>query len=56
MTETQNRSSSVPRQRFLASHLGLIKWAAMVAALGWFLIYRLSEQAAHIPEFVYVNF
>jgi len=32
------------------------KWAAMVAGIFWTLIYHLGNQAAHLPEFVYVNF
>jgi len=40
----------------LLSYAQLIKWSAMAGAIAWYLIYRLSEQAARIPEFVYVNF
>jgi hypothetical protein len=42
--------------RLLRTYAGLIKWSAMIGAIGWMLVYRLSEQAARIPEFVYVNF
>lgn len=34
----------------------LIKWSLMTAAIGWTLVYRLSEEAAKVPEFVYANF
>jgi hypothetical protein len=32
------------------------KWSLMFAILFWTLIYKLSQQAVHLPEFVYVNF
>lgn len=34
----------------------LLKWSLMAVAVFWTLVYRLSEEAAKIPEFVYVNF
>jgi len=37
-------------------YVGFIKWAAMIAAIAWVLMYQLSEQAARIPGFVYANF
>jgi hypothetical protein len=33
-----------------------IKWAAMIAAIAWILMYQLSEHAARMPGFVYANF
>jgi hypothetical protein len=32
------------------------KWAGMSAAVFWTTIYLLSESAARLPNFVYVNF
>ena len=33
-----------------------VKWSAMIVALLWTLVYRLSEESSRLPEFVYVNF
>lgn len=33
-----------------------VKLSAMIVASLWSLIYRLSEESARLPEFVYVNF
>jgi len=33
-----------------------LRLAAMLCVIGWIVIYRLSEQSATLPEFVYVNF
>ena len=35
---------------------GFTKWSLMSAALFWLLVYKLSQQMVHLPEFVYVNF
>jgi hypothetical protein len=32
------------------------KWSLMFTILFWLLVYKLSQQAVHLPEFVYVNF
>jgi len=32
------------------------KWSFMFTALFWLLVYKLSQQMVHLPEFVYVNF
>jgi hypothetical protein len=32
------------------------KWSLMLTILFWVVVYRLSQQAVHLPEFVYVNF
>ena len=32
------------------------KWSGMTAAVFWMLVYMLSESAAKLPDFVYVNF
>jgi hypothetical protein len=32
------------------------KWCLMLVILFWLLVYRLSEQSVHLPQFVYVNF
>jgi hypothetical protein len=34
----------------------LFKWALMTCALFWVSVYKLSEQQARLPDFVYVNF
>ena len=42
---------------FLASDIGaVLKWGLMASVLVWLLIYRLSEGAEKLPDFVYVNF
>ncbi len=33
-----------------------IRFACMLCVIGWFAIYRMSQQSAKLPEFVYVNF
>ena len=33
-----------------------LKISLMLAGLFWTLVYRLSESATRIPEFIYVNF
>ena len=55
MVRDRTESESV-RFEFLGAYIGMVKWTAMIGAIGWVLIYRLSEEAARIPEFVYVNF
>jgi hypothetical protein len=35
---------------------GFTKWSLMFTVLFWFLVYKLSQQLVHLPEFVYVNF
>ena len=37
-------------------YVGFIKWAVMIAAIAWMLMYRLDENAAHVAGFVYANF
>ena len=32
------------------------KWSLMSTALFWVVIYKLSQEAVRLPEFVYVNF
>ena len=32
------------------------KWSLMAAAVFWMSVYQLSDHAARMPEFVYVNF
>jgi hypothetical protein len=32
------------------------KWWLMVVVIFWVMVYKLSQQALHLPEFVYVNF
>lgn len=34
----------------------LLKWSLMAVAIAWTIVYRLSEEAAKVPEFVYANF
>jgi hypothetical protein len=34
----------------------VVRFWCMLAILAWTVIYRLSEDAARLPEFVYVNF
>ena len=33
-----------------------VKWSAMLVALFWMLVFRLSQSVERLPEFVYVNF
>jgi hypothetical protein len=35
---------------------GFSKWSLMCTALFWVVIYKLSQEASRLPEFVYVNF
>lgn len=56
MTVRDRTRSEPVRHGFFGAYSGLVKWTAMIGAIGWVLIYRLSEEAARIPEFVYVNF
>jgi hypothetical protein len=37
-------------------HWTAFKVSLMLAGLFWTLVYRLSESAAKVPEFIYVNF
>lgn len=47
-------SNSVPLSR---SHVwAVVKWSLMSSAVFWMIIYRLSQLAVRMPEFVYVNF
>jgi hypothetical protein len=32
------------------------KWSFMTSALFWLVVYRLSDVAEKLPDFVYVNF
>ena len=34
----------------------IIKWSIMVAGLFWMFVFRLSEQAEKLPDFIYVQF
>jgi len=34
----------------------LVKWSLMAVSIFWMIVFLLSEQAAQVPEFVYVNF
>ena len=40
----------------IRSYSSSLKLALMLAALFWMLVYRLSESAPNVPDFVYVNF
>jgi len=46
----------MPKPARDASFLQFCKWAGMSAAVFWTAIYLLSESAAKLPNFVYVNF
>ena len=35
---------------------GFTKWTLMFTVLLWLLVYKLSQEAVHLPGFVYVNF
>lgn len=39
-----------------ATLLRLTKWALMLVALLWTLVYRASQEGSGAPEFMYVNF
>jgi hypothetical protein len=53
----RNRNPVGPEDRSTPiGYLGFIKWAAMIAAIAWVIMYRLSENAARMPGFVYANF
>lgn len=39
-----------------ATLLRLAKWALMLVALMWTLVYRASLEGSGAPEFLYVNF
>ena len=32
------------------------KWWLMIVVIFWIMVYKLSQQTVHLPEFVYVNF
>jgi hypothetical protein len=34
----------------------LVKWSLMLTAIVWTMVFRLSEEASKVPEFVYANF
>jgi hypothetical protein len=46
----------MPKSQRDASLVQFCKWAGMSAGVFWTTIYLLSEAAAELPNFVYVNF
>lgn len=38
------------------TRMKVLRWSLMGAILFWVLVYRMSVQSSHLPNFVYVNF
>jgi len=45
-----------PRAARHARRVTIVKWALMLTAVFWVLVYRAAEEDQGVPEFVYVNF
>ncbi len=39
-----------------ATLVRIVKWALMLVALFWVVVYRAAQDGGGVPEFVYVNF
>jgi hypothetical protein len=44
------------RSKWASFRVPFLKSAAMLLALFWMLVFRLSQAVERLPEFVYVNF
>ena len=48
-----NQASS---SRWAYSWIRTLKWACMVAAIFWILVYQMGARTSSVPGFVYANF